>query len=372
MIFESTEDDAEIVKLFSLSEFSTEKSKDTIYQLPVYVESALLGMDKWGKEYKEFITTPLIFIYSDPTSGDGDGDGISDPEDIMPLVTLNYKSTKFSEFVDTAEFFEIRFILECQLMKGYTADECVDCIEILRKYKDTNDVASFQQEMISAGLVSPDAAAPVTWFDKIFWGAWAENESAPLLNEYEDYAQNTSFEELFEKSWDEWSDTSKTFLNIMIFSLADRLNPYDSMGNIKYKPMTKKEINKLVFDTAKKYKGKIKNNPLRIEYENEVRKLSDYKILLEQQGLSKRDIAYEMWKARRELGVKYKNMTPTLLREYIYCVNTRRYQDPLGASFEYFESYKTYDEIINSSMKPNDNVDKLLGDFEEWLLSKWE
>ena len=132
MTFESADDDAEAVKYYSLSEFA---GTESIYKMPVYVENALLGMDENSAEYKEFLKTPLIFIYSDPTSGDGDGDGISDPEDIMPLVTLNYKSTKFSEFVDTAEFFEIKFILECRLMKGYTADECVDCIEILRKYK---------------------------------------------------------------------------------------------------------------------------------------------------------------------------------------------------------------------------------------------
>ena len=116
----------------------------------------------------------------------------------------------------------IRFILECQLMKGYTADECVDCIEILRKYKDTNDVASFQQEMISAGLVSPDAAAPVTWFDKIFWGAWAENKSAPLLNEYENYSKNTSFEELFDWKSKQWVDSAKTAINFWAFGVTSK------------------------------------------------------------------------------------------------------------------------------------------------------
>ena len=231
MTFESTDDDAEAVKYYSLSEFA---GTESIYKMPVYVENALLGMDENSAEYKEFLKTPLIFIYSDPTSGDGDGDGISDPEDIMPLVTLNYKSTKFSEFVDTAEFFEIKFILECRLMKGYTADECVDCIEILRKYKDTNDIKAFQQEMISAGLVSPDAASSETWFDKIMWGAWAENESAPLLNEYENYAQNTSFEELFEQSAEQWSEVAKFAFSVISMQYANLLQSYDSNGHLKF------------------------------------------------------------------------------------------------------------------------------------------
>ena len=80
--------------------------------------------------------------------------------------------------------------------------------------------------MISAGLVSPDAAAPATWLDKIFWGAWAENGSAPLLNEYENYAQNTSFEELFEKSWYEWSDTCKTAFCFWTFGITEQYVNY--------------------------------------------------------------------------------------------------------------------------------------------------
>ena len=76
--------------------------------------------------------------------------------------------------------------------------------------------------MISAGLVSPDAAAPVTWFDKIFWGAWAENKSAPLLNEYENYSKNTSFEELFDWKSKQWVDSAKTAINFWAFGVTSK------------------------------------------------------------------------------------------------------------------------------------------------------
>ncbi len=222
IIFESTELDGEILKLYTLSEIA---GTGSIYDLPVYVENVIRNMEYLSDEYIEFITTPLIFIYSDPTSGDGDRDTIADPYDIYPLVTFNYTTTKFSEFVDTAEFFEILFIFECPMMKGYTSDECVDCIEILRKYKDTNNIEAFQREMIDSGLVSPDAASSASWFDKIMWGAWAENKSAPLLNEYENYSKDTSFEKMFEESWHQWSATCKIafeFYNITIRYLKFR------------------------------------------------------------------------------------------------------------------------------------------------------
>jgi len=235
IIFESTEDDAKIVKLFSLSDMSS--STDPIYKMPVYVENALRGMEYMGNEYIEFITTPLIFIYSDPTSGDGDGDGISDPEDAMPLVTFNYKATKFSEFVDTAEFYELLFIFECPLMKGFTPSECVDCIEILRKYKDTNNIDAFQQEMISSGLVSPDASSAENWFEKMTWGAWAENHSAPLLNEYENYARDTSFEEMFERSAAQWSSSAKVALYFWAFGItSEYVNWMNNWHRISYVP----------------------------------------------------------------------------------------------------------------------------------------
>ncbi len=90
------------------------------------------------------------------------------------------------------------------------------------------------------------------------------------------------------------------------------------------------------------------------------------------QGLSEESIARELSQARRDLGVKYKELTPPELREYIYEVNTGRYKDPLGPKFE--DLVKRYDgdytKIIEAAQRPNPNVDNLLGGFKEWLIKK--
>ena len=104
--------------------------------------------------------------------------------------------------------------------------------------------------MISAGLVSPDAAAPATWLDKIFWGAWAENGSAPLLNEYENYSKNTSFEELFEQSAEQWSDTCKTALSFWAFGLLqENLNQMSEWDySLYYKINLSEEQTRIIYD----------------------------------------------------------------------------------------------------------------------------
>lgn len=88
-------------------------------------------------------------------------------------------------------------------------------------------------------------------------------------------------------------------------------------------------------------------------------------------GKSLEEVARTLWQARRDLGIKYKDMTPELLREYIYKINLNRYGDKLGPSFEYFTDKlgKSFQEIIDSSSKPNSDIDKFLEGFEEWLRS---
>ena len=171
-------------------------------------------------------TVRVLPIFSDPTFADGDGDGINDPEDYMPLVALNYTDTKFSKFVDTAEFYELLFILECPMMKGFTPDECVDCIEILRKYKGTTNLEAFQQEMISSGLISFDANSKPSLIDRFMFGTLIEYPSSPLLYEYENYASGTSFKEMFLISWHEWSTYCKTAFDFWAVGTAEQYANY--------------------------------------------------------------------------------------------------------------------------------------------------
>ena len=112
-----------------------------------------------------------------------------------------------------------------------------------------------------------------------------------------------------------------------------------------------------------------KNNPLRQAYENEVAGLKSYGEEVLSSGMSEKQVARTLNQARRDLGIKYKNATPQPLRDYIYEVNMRRYGDKLGPTYDWLVSERgaTNMEIINSSSRPNANIDKLLSGFEEWL-----
>jgi hypothetical protein len=65
-------------------------------------------------------------------------------------------------------------------------------------------------------------------------------------------------------------------------------------------------------------------------------------------------------------------MTSQPLRDYIYEVNIGRYMDKLGPTYEYLKEVKkkTDIQIIESSARPNSNIDQLLEGFEGWLRSK--
>ena len=112
-----------------------------------------------------------------------------------------------------------------------------------------------------------------------------------------------------------------------------------------------------------------KNNPLRQAYENEVAGLKEYGEELLESGMSEEQVARTLNKARRDLGIKYKNATPQPLRDYIYEINMKRYGDILGPTYDWLVNTKgaTNIEIIDSSSRPNLDIDKLLSGFEEWL-----
>lgn len=117
-----------------------------------------------------------------------------------------------------------------------------------------------------------------------------------------------------------------------------------------------------------------KNHPLRKAYEAEVAALAAEadRIIAEAQGdRSKlKQGAREMWQKRREIGARYKDVTPTLLRDYIYWKNERRTgHDKLGPTWEYLEKKKSYPEIIRGSATPNPDINAFLGGFKDWLMA---
>jgi hypothetical protein len=108
----------------------------------------------------------------------------------------------------------------------------------------------------------------------------------------------------------------------------------------------------------------------------EVAGLKEEAEVLKKAGVDSKEIAKKMWERRREIGVKYKNLTPEPLRDYIYEVNSERYKDPLGPSFESLvksaekKMVEPYSTIIESSARPNSDVNALLSKFGEWLAKK--
>lgn len=94
-------------------------------------------------------------------------------------------------------------------------------------------------------------------------------------------------------------------------------------------------------------------------------------------GATNETIARKMWARRREIGVKYKNLTPQPLRDYIYEVNIERHGDALGPSFPRLmksaakkKMLEPYKMIIDSSCRPNGDINELLSNFREWLILK--
>lgn len=140
----------------------------------------------------------------------------------------------------------------------------------------------------------------------------------------------------------------------------------DAVANRTFKKYTEKE-NAQILENLKG--DGFKNNPLRQSYEDEVRALKSYGEELLASGHSEQEVAKILNQSRRDLGIKYKDMTPQPLRDYIYEINIQRYKDRLGPTYEWLVTEKgaTDLEIIESASRPNTNIDALLSGFEEWL-----
>ena len=77
-------------------------------------------------------------------------------------------------------------------------------------------------------------------------------------------------------------------------------------------------------------------------------------------GKSEAEVAQTLNQMRRDLGIKYKEMTPPDLLDYIYKFNDARYGDKLGPTYEMLKQQgKTDAQIIASASRPLGDMKQL-------------
>jgi RHS repeat-associated protein len=92
---------------------------------------------------------------------------------------------------------------------------------------------------------------------------------------------------------------------------------------------------------------------LRLSYETEVKNLSSVEEEMRLQGKPINEIAETLHGMRRDLGVKYKGITPPDMLETIYARNMQKYGDKLGPTIEYLRKQgKSWEDIIESAKRP--------------------
>ncbi|HRQ81557.1 MAG TPA: hypothetical protein PKZ97_10595 [Azospirillaceae bacterium] len=91
---------------------------------------------------------------------------------------------------------------------------------------------------------------------------------------------------------------------------------------------------------------------LRRQYVEEVQMLAGKAEVMRLAGSSQEQIARALHAERRDLGVKYKNLTPAKELAEIYVRNEKKYGDKLGPTVEWLrERGKSWEDIIASASR---------------------
>lgn len=93
--------------------------------------------------------------------------------------------------------------------------------------------------------------------------------------------------------------------------------------------------------------------PLRQQYEEEVRDLAAEAEAMRAAGKTPEEVARALHVRRRDLGAKYKSLTPPDVLDRIHKRNLAKYGGELGPSIEWLRSRgKTWEQIIDSASRP--------------------
>ena len=178
-----------------------------------YVQSGSLKAQAQYKDfYDEFLSFSVLPIISDPTSVDGDGDGILDIDDKMPLIYLTEDERLIYEFLVNADAFEVEFYLKPQVVNLIPNNvKRITYVEICRKHMWTSNPKKFCQELFDKEVINK-----IPLFPKDSpWVVW--------LSEYELMSEGKSFEQMTEYAYQEWCNTNKLFITILAFDCVDEL-----------------------------------------------------------------------------------------------------------------------------------------------------
>ena len=94
-------------------------------------------------------------------------------------------------------------------------------------------------------------------------------------------------------------------------------------------------------------------HPLRAAYEGEVKALRETYEDMVKRGVDEETLARALHQMRRDLGVKYKDLTPPDKLAEISSRNLEKYQDKLGPTIEWLRARgKSWQDIIESAMRP--------------------
>jgi hypothetical protein len=92
--------------------------------------------------------------------------------------------------------------------------------------------------------------------------------------------------------------------------------------------------------------------PLRQAYISEVEALKDTAAQLRAAGKTPEEIARTLHQMRRDIGIKYKDLTPADKQAEIHVRNLEKYGDKLGPTIDYLRGKgKTWEEIIESASR---------------------
>ena len=100
--------------------------------------------------------------------------------------------------------------------------------------------------------------------------------------------------------------------------------------------------------------GKFSNLPLlRQAYVTEVISLKKEAEILKKGGMPLEEVARTLHARRREIGIRYKELTPALKLDVIYKRNLMKYGDQYGPTIEYLRSKgNSWEDIIESASRP--------------------